>query len=662
MCGIFGELGPGRQADAAAYSAISRTLAHRGPDDEGIETGDAWLLGFRRLSILDLSPAGHQPMRTSDGRFALIFNGEIYNYRELRLELEAAGVRFRSHSDTEVLLHLLAMNGAQALARLNGMFAIAFLDLQQRTFLLARDRLGVKPLYWHASLGRVRFASELKALLAWPGASRSLDRTAVAEFLSLGYLTNGTCVFEGYNKLAPGHFAEGSLDHPRIDPVRYWDIAMVPSSARDGMEEVVDLDALEALLSDAVRLRLRSDVPVGIFLSGGIDSGLLASLASEVGHAPLQCLTVGFDSEAHDETELARETANHLGLEFRLLRQRPPALDDIDLLTRTFDEPFGDPSALPTMLMCAAAREHATVLLSGDGGDEAFGGYRRYIEMARHGWIGKLPGAARQAGAWLARLLPVQSHLGYRLTKATLPDGAMGAVFDGQGLTRDPAFQMILPADLRATRTDIAPSIAQLWQQTSGLDALSRQRAFDYRAYLPDDVLVKVDRASMAHSIEVRSPFLDYRLVEWACQQAPAALVDRSTGKLPLRHLARRRLPDRVTKAQKRGFGAPVDAWLRRPETRASMRERLLDTDARHPNLWDRNGVSRLMDFHDRQSGRDFGDYLWRLLVLDAWSRHYLDQVESNEPPVYHATSSPSVPHGAKSNGSVGTAAAPLGS
>ncbi|WEK51584.1 MAG: asparagine synthase (glutamine-hydrolyzing) [Candidatus Kaistia colombiensis] len=633
MCGIFGELGQGRQADTAIYSAISKKLAHRGPDDEGIDAGDAWLLGFRRLSILDLSPSGHQPMRTPDGRFIIVFNGEIYNYRELRLELEASGVRFRSHSDTEVLLNLLARSGAKALTRLNGMFSIAFLDLQRRTFLLARDRLGVKPLYWHESQGRVRFASELKALLAWPNAPRILDRAAVAEYLSLGYLTNGSCIFKGYNKLAPGHFAEGSLDQPHIDPVRYWNITIAPPSTHEEFEEAADQDALEALLSDAVSLRLRSDVPVGIFLSGGIDSGLVAALASEVGRVPLQCLTVGFEAESHDETELARATANHLGLEFRLLQQRPPTLDDVDMMIRTFDEPFGDPSALPTMLMCAAASEHATVLLSGDGGDEAFGGYRRYIEMARYGWMSKLPGSARQACAWLACLLPVQSRLAYRLAKATLPDGAMGAVFDGQGLTRDPAFRMILPADLRAVATDMATSVTQLWQKTAGLDPLSRQRAFDYGAYLPDDVLVKVDRASMAHSIEVRSPFLDYRLVEWACHQASAALVNDSIGKLPLRRLARRKLPDRVTKAQKRGFGIPIDAWLRRPETRAAMRERLLDTDSQRPDLWDRTGVARLMNLHDRQAGRNFGDYLWRLLVLDAWSRHYLDSAAPTAPP-----------------------------
>jgi len=626
MCGIFGEFGGGGRADRAAYSSIARTLIHRGPDDEGLEAGDSWVLGFRRLSILDLTESGHQPMMTPDGRFALVFNGEIYNYRELRQDLETAGVSFRSQSDSEVLLHLLARDGSKALTQLNGMFSIAFLDLRRRTFLLARDRLGVKPLYWHATQGTVRFASELKALLAWPGASRSLHRDAVAEFLSLGYLTNGTCIFDGYHRLEPGHFAEGSLDRPQISPVRYWNIAMAPPSAENDKADV-NLEALEELLASAVQLRLRSDVPIGLFLSGGIDSGLVAALASRAGAAPLQCLTVGFEPETHDETDLARATASHLGLEFRPLVQRAPKLGDIDLLTKTFDEPFGDPSALPTMLMCAAAREHATVLLSGDGGDEAFGGYRRYIEMARHGWMTRAPAAARQSGAWLARWLPAHSRLGFRLAKATLPDGAMGAVFDGQGLTRDPALRMILPSDLRASATDIADSVTALWRQTAGPDMLSRQREFDYRAYLPDDVLVKVDRASMASSIEVRSPFLDYRVVEWACRQAPDQLVDGASGKRPLRRLARRWLPQHVAEARKQGFGVPLDAWLREPSARASMRERLLDPDGSRPELWDRNGVARLLDLHDRQVGRDFGDYLWRLLVLDAWSREYLQPV-----------------------------------
>jgi len=624
MCGIFGEFGsPQSSTNSDTYAGLLNVLEHRGPDDYGLESGNNWMLGFRRLAIIDLSPAGHQPMSTPDGRHWLVFNGEIYNYLELRRSLEQDGVTFRSGSDTEVLLQLLVRHGPAALQRLNGMFAFAFVDLTKRTFLLARDRLGVKPLYWYNQRGKLRFASELKGLLAWPDAPRTINRKAVLEFLSLGYIPANSCILEGYGKLEAGTYAEGSLDRPALNTTRYWSVDISPDSS-SGPVTTERLSEFQDLLADAVKIRLRSDVPVGIFLSGGIDSGLVASFAAESAAPPL-ALTVGFAEESFDETSIAKETAAHLGLKLKVLQQRAASIDDIDRLSWTFDEPFGDASALPTMLLCSAAAEHATVFLSGDGGDEAFGGYRRYLEAARHGWISKVPSAAKMVGYALSRVMPLHSGLRYRLAKATLPHDQMAAVFDGQGMTRDPALRSILPRDLLAQAGDVLDSVHVNWENGSRLDSLSRQRALDYRLYLPDDVLVKVDRASMASSIEVRSPLLDYRVVEWAATLSPAALANGEEGKLPLRQLARLRLPAKTAHARKSGFGVPIGAWMRQPQWRSMITDRLMGDASRGCDLWDAAGASRLLDLHNR-GRRDFSEYLWRLLVLDSWKRQHLDE------------------------------------
>ncbi len=369
MCGIFGWFGA-PPADVPSYiSKASHLLRHRGPDDQGFEIGAGWGLGFRRLSILDLSPQGHQPMCTSDKRFWLVFNGEIYNYLELRQELETSGERFQSTSDSEVLLRLLALQGPAGLKRLNGMFALALLDTHRRTFLLARDRLGVKPLYYTTQNGSLRFASELKALLAWPDAGRDLNRQAVAQYLALNYLPAETCIFQGYHKLLPGYYLTGALDQPlTLHNQNYWKIVLNPELDERTITDQ-ELDEIHDLLADAVSIRLRSDVPIGIFLSGGIDSGLVANLAAKAnpGNPPL-ALTVRFDQKEFDESELARTTAWNAGLTQQIIQLNPGNLTDIDQLAWFYDEPFGDVSALPTFHLCEKASHHATVFLGGDGG------------------------------------------------------------------------------------------------------------------------------------------------------------------------------------------------------------------------------------------------------------------------------------------------------
>ncbi len=624
MCGICGWFGPNVRRPPAIVEQMSRLLRHRGPDDQGLEQGRGWGLGFRRLSILDLSPLGHQPMRSPDGRFWLVFNGEIYNYLELRRDLEREGERFDSGSDTEVLLRLLARLGVQALSLLNGMFALALVDTQARTFLLARDRIGVKPLYYFLQDGGLRFASELKALLAWPDTPRHINPAAVVEYLALGYLPCETCIFSGYAKLAPGHVLTGSLDAPdRACSTPYWSLELSDDPC-DRPLTPTELDAMHDLLLDAVRIRLRSDVPIGVFLSGGIDSGLVAALAAQASETSPLALTVGFEEEHADETTLASATAQHAGLEHRVIIQRPFELADLDRLAGVYDEPFGDPSALPMFGLCEAAAQHATVFLSGDGGDEAFGGYRRYIQTERHKVLINLASLAAWGLTWAARLFPDTSTTHYRMLKLGLPDQGAAAAFDY--LPSDPATWLAVSPDLRSIAPQAGRAIWERWSLSRGAPVTNRQQYIDYGMYLPDDVLVKVDRASMAHSIEVRSPFLDYRLVEWAARLPRASLLNSEEGKLPLRSLAARCLPASVQRGIKRGFGVPLNDWFRQPVGVDMVKERLLSSEARLFEFWDREGIEQITKLHQSPRHRNFGLLLWRLLMLDAWARQYLDE------------------------------------
>lgn len=622
MCGIFGWVGQ-EFGGASEYVASGLALLkHRGPNDSGSEAGKNWGLGFRRLSILDLSPAGHQPMSSPDGRYHIVFNGEIYNYVELREKLSLQGHHFTGGSDTEVLLRLVAHEWAGAVHRLNGMFAFAVIDTVAHRFLLARDRLGVKPLYYAVDGRLLTFASELKVLLARPGCTRSVNRRAVVEFLEQGYLSSSTCIFEGYQKLAPGTYLEGTLEDPdRGVSTRYWRVKFncEPGRIPIGANQ---LDELEALLADATRIRLRSDVPVGIFLSGGIDSALVATLAARSASGAV-ALTVGFSESDYDESSLASFVARKAHLRHEVIHLPPASLDLLDRLAWYFDEPFGDSSALPTYALCHAARSFATVFLAGDGGDEAFGGYRRYIEAQRYAKKVQALRPTFPVLRRLSRMLPASSVLRYRLAKVSLEDSGFAAAFDG--LPGDPMLSTVLHRDLSDVMECADRVVWCHWRETLDESLLARQQFLDYELYLPDDILVKVDRASMANSIELRSPFLDYRLVEWAARLPRGALVDSNQGKLPLRALGDRLLPSIVNQAPKRGFGVPISRWFKAEKGQEFLRKRLLSPEALRRHWWTEQGVKRLLALHASGKGRDFSALLWRLAFLDAWARWYFD-------------------------------------
>lgn len=623
MCGIFGTFGEGRTNNTASREILSRLLRHRGPDDAGFEQGDGWSLGFRRLSILDLSPAGHQPMASADRKHWIVLNGEIYNYVELRGELEKKGERFTSGTDTEVLLRLLMREGSGALNKLNGMLAFAYINTSTRSFILARDRLGVKPLYIFRKKGELRFASELKALLAWPDAPREIDPNALAEYLSLNYLPSEQCIFKGYEKLAPATFLVGSLDNPEeATPHRYWSLAL-NDECSGGAISHDELDEIEELFADATRIRLRSDVPVGVFLSGGIDSGIVATLAGKSASTKPLALTVAFHEEEYDESALAAETARHAGLPQQIIRQSPGDLHLIDEIAWFFDEPFGDASALPTYMLCKAASAYATVFLSGDGGDEAFGGYRRYIESRRHAKLMRVLQPLRPIAAGIAATMSSYSPMRYKLAKMALPDDGFAAAYDG--IPNDPILAKLAGPVLDGTIGGGGASLWRHWNESRKQHLLTRQQQLDYAHYLPDDILVKVDRASMAHSIEVRSPFLDYRLVERVARLPRSMMLNGEKGKLPLRKLAERLLPANVERAGKRGFGVPLDEWFRREEGKKFAADRLLSKPARDRGWWNADAVQQILARHDTVRGREFGGMLWRLLMLDAWARWYYD-------------------------------------
>jgi len=626
MCGIYGWFGTMPDAPQQINENLGRLLYHRGPDDAGFEYGRGWGLGFRRLSILDLSPLGHQPMASQDRRFWLAFNGEIYNYIELRESFERQGAIFQSESDTEVLLHVLQHYGVDGLNLVNGMFALSFVDLEKRRFILARDRLGQKPLYYLQQNGQLRFASELKALLAWPNAPRTINELAVAEYMALAYLSSDTCIFEGYKKLRPAHYLSGSLDAPSDASNQcYWNVELNDEEG-DGHLAKNDLDDLAELLTDSVKIRLRSDVPTGVFLSGGIDSGLVATLAGQAAESnPPLALTVGFEEAKFDESKLADCVARHAGLEHKIITHRASSLADIDRVTWFYDEPFGDVSALPSMALCEAAAKVGTVFLSGDGGDEAFGGYDRYIKTKRYEWLQTIPEYANKGIRSVSQWLPTYSRLRYQLSKSSVPFAGFAAAFDET--PADPVLAQVLPAAWHDRIPGAADPLWSRWHKTSNKRSLlARQQMLDYSLYLPDDVLVKMDRASMANSIEVRSPFLDHRLVEWSATLPRSTLIQDNLGKIPLRRLGRRLLPEPSNHATKMGFGVPIGAWFQQVEGQRFLRERLLSSEAKRRGLWNLANVEQLINAQSKvEKGRDLGTWLWRLVMLDAWCRQYLD-------------------------------------
>ena len=641
MCGIAGFVAasPIAGGDGEAIAErMAASLSHRGPDDQGIwrddEAGAA--LVHRRLSIIDLSPAGHQPMVSADGRFVISYNGEVYSYQPIAAELAAGGHKFRGHSDTEVMVESFAVNGIEpTLKRLIGMFAIALWDRRERTLMLIRDRLGIKPLYWAKFGNLFLFGSELKALRAHPGWTARIDSSAVAAFMRHNYIPAPHTIYEGVHKLEPGVVLTLPWQgEPRIS--RFWDARAV---ARDGMQRPLEggdvelTEQLETLLQDAVGRRMIADVPLGAFLSGGIDSSTVVALMQAARSGKVRTFSIGFDIAGYNEAPQAAAVARHLQTEHtELTVTSSQALDVIPKLPEWYDEPFADSSQIPTYLVSAMTRRHVTVALSGDGGDELFAGYNRY-QLTQRFWgaLSLLPRALRQGAAaaltavspdrWTlllaalpARLRPPQ--VGDKIHKAAdvLRLDGPDAIYRRLVSHWEPAEIMPQAREPQSLLND--PALTKEFP-----DLMARMQFLDLVTYLPDDILTKVDRASMAVALEARVPLLDHRVVEFCWRLPRHAKVRGNTSKWLLRQVLYRHVPPALIERPKMGFSIPLGEWLRGPLR--DWAEALLDERRlREAGLLDAAMVRRYWQEHI--DGRRNWQYLiWDVLMLEAWRQRW---------------------------------------
>ncbi|MBS1817916.1 MAG: asparagine synthase (glutamine-hydrolyzing) [Acidobacteria bacterium] len=625
MCGIAGFVDAFEQSGYTADSAELRLRAmcaairHRGPDDEGVWVGDDVALGMRRLSIIDLS-GGHQPMPNEDRTLWLVFNGEIYNYRELRRELESLGHHFATASDTETIVHAYEQWGLDALPRLRGMFGFALWNVRTRELVLARDRVGIKPLYYARTRSGLAFGSELKSLLTLPDVGREVDADALNHYLSFLYTPRDASIFRGIEKLPPGHvlvWRDGSAD---VRP--YW---RPPVDEPFHGTEGDAVTALEQVLEDAVAAHMVSEVPLGAFLSGGVDSSLVVALMARRSSARVKTFSIGFDEPAFDELEHARRVAEHVGTDHHEFVVRPDAVDILDRLIGHFDEPFADASAIPTWYVSELARRHVTVVLSGDGGDELFGGYDRYVPHPRVTAFDRYaPPVLRRVAALTAERMPhgmrgknFLRHVG-RSDRARYIDAVRYFSADEK-----PA---LLSGDLRTALAHPDPEVrvAAHFDRYASLPWPSQMMRFDTETYLPEDVLTKVDRMSMAHSIESRVPLLDNAVIDFAMALPASLKIREGRRKHVLKEVAARVLPAGLVDRRKQGFGVPLGVWFR-GQLRELFADTLLSARAKQRGYFDSRFVTRLV--HEHLSGRrDHSLRLWQLVVFERWHCHYIDQ------------------------------------
>ena len=620
MCGIIGIASLKKNDDHDWLIKGRDTMTHRGPDDAGVWwSADGRVgMGHRRLSIIDLSPAGHQPMQDDNREITIVFNGEIYNYRDLQKELITKGHTFRSHSDTEVILAAYREWGVDCLARLNGMFAFALYDMTQQRLFLARDRAGEKPLFYTHANGVLRFASELKGLLADPKSPRRIDPEALDLYLLMGYVPGDRCLVKGVNKLPPAHALLFDLEKNNSRVWRYWQCPAPPNPvSADNHDSQGLVDEFETLLEDAVSRQLVADVPVGVLLSGGVDSSLITAMASRAS-SHVKTFTVSFpDFGDYDESEHARLIADYFGTEHIELDAGHIAPDLLQPLAHQYDEPIIDSSMIPTYMLCQLVRQHCTVALGGDGGDELFGGYPRYdrllwtkekferVPRALHNTIGYLAEAILPLGFkgrnWLQSLscdlnsgLPlILSHIDGS-TRSKLMSSATDAAWP------------LVAEEIRASRI---PAVGDLLQRTTRMD---------FENYMPEDILVKIDRASMLNSLELRAPLLDYRIIEFAFGRVPSHMKATAyKRKILLKQLAGKLLPPEFDQKRKQGFSIPLAAWLKKGPWRDYFQEVLFDKEC----LFDKKTVIGLI--HGQDKGRNNQERLFGLVMLELWRREY---------------------------------------
>ncbi len=600
---------------------MNETIVHRGPDDEGIYVGPGIGLGFRRLSIIDLA-GGHQPISNEDGRIWVMLNGEIYNYPELRKDLESRGHRFATRSDTETIVHLYEEYGAQCFSRLRGMFAVVLWDSRKEKLLLARDRVGKKPLFYFADNRRILFGSELKAILAADSLPRVLDHQALSDYFSLGYIPAPKTIYRAIRKVLPGHYLEASASG--IRETSYWELSFGNVENRSE-EEWCEL--LRHELCEATRVRLMSDVPLGAFLSGGLDSSSVVAMMSHLMKRPVTTCSIGFEEQEYNEANFARQVAQQFHTDHHEEVVRPNALEILNKLVWHYDEPFADSSAIPTYYVSRAARRHVTVALGGDGGDESFAGYRRYVfdqwenrlrrfvpQLFRRAVFGPL-GRWYPALAWAPRIFRAKATL------QSLSRSPLEGYFNSISIFRPQEKSRLFTADFHQTLAgyDSIEVLRYHYDRAGTDDLLSRIQYVDIKTYLPDDILVKVDRASMAVSLEVRAPLVDHCLMERAAAIPSPLKLNGRTGKLIFKKMMSSALSDDILYRSKQGFAVPLDRWFR-----AELRDMAYDAifSSADDGLLDRRFLKKIWDQH-QQRRYDRSAHLWTVLMFQKWKETF---------------------------------------
>jgi asparagine synthase (glutamine-hydrolysing) len=628
VCGICGvwNYADAAPVDRGLVARMVAALRHRGPDDDGTHFDDAagLALGFRRLAVVDLTPAARQPMCNEDGSLWLVANGEIYNAPALRTAFIAGGHRFRSRSDSEVILHAYEDRGTECVAALNGMFALALWDAPRRRLLLARDRVGEKPLYTYDDGRRLLFASELKALLVDPRLPRELDWAAAAAYFAVGYVPGAQSIMRGVRKVAAAHAI--SVAQGRTTATRYWDWrpAFAPAGRRRGRAAYAA--ELREALRDAVRARLISDRPVGAFLSGGLDSSAIVALMAELGHRPIDTFSVSFDAPAFDEAPHARSVARHLGTRHHELRLTADAARTIlPELVAHYDEPFADSSALPTAAVARLAREHVTVCLSGDGGDEVCAGYDWHRHGRLEALVGWIPSGMRRLGLRPSLALPAGA-LAHRMAQRLMGTPAQRYAAVMTILPEEQRTRLLTPAVHHHLSEAALAAFTDAFAGAADLDLLSRMQVCDASVYLPDDILVKVDRATMGYALEVRCPFLDPEVMAVAARIPPGLRQSLRRGKVVLRDAMHNALPPAIIARRKAGFAVPLHAWLSGPLADL-VRNVLCDRRTVERGLFAPAAVARLLARQTRAPR--LAPQVWLLLMFELWCRAYLDECAS---------------------------------
>lgn len=627
MCGITGILfaEAARPVDDRCVDAMAGAISHRGPDARGVWFGQGVALAHLRLSIIDLA-GGDQPIGNEDDSIQVVFNGEIYNYRELRDELLGQGHRFKTNSDTEVLVHLYEQHGPEFVHRLRGMFAFALWDSRRRRLMLARDRVGQKPLYYTRNADRLLFGSELKSILADPSVGREIDLESLEDYLTFGVVPGERSIFKTIHKLPAAHYLLIDRENWNAAPVRYWSLQ---GEVDHGRSEADWIEAIREKFHETVVAHRIADVPVGAFLSGGLDSSAVVAALAETGGPQLTTFSIGFQEARFSELAYAREIAKKYATRHVEAIVTPEAVASLEEMVKFYDEPFADASAIPMMHVSRLAAEHVKVVLSGDGGDEAFGGYRRYAHDLKEAAVRRqLPGFLRSgllrplANCWpKADWLPRRLRAKTTLMNLSLSDAA--AYANTISICRNPLRRRMFQSGLRQQLNGHVPEsrICDAFGEQGG-DPLRGMIAADIDMLLPDDFLTKVDRASMAYGLEVRPPLVDHEFLEFTSRIPSSLKVNAGRTKWIFKRACDGWLPDDIVHRPKQGFDLPTDDWLRGP-LRDMFAATVLSPSARIGEYLDQSIISGLQEAHQRKSGAH-GQMLWSLLVLGAWMEHYL--------------------------------------